>query len=58
MVGLVRTSASVSQKLGDFLVLLLRHSLILIEIKDWSACYIQSVNRFFFTIKHGEKSQH
>lgn len=50
-------SASLTQKHGDFLILSLRHGLILVEIKDWSLSYIQSATPIYFTVNKGGKPQ-
>lgn len=49
-------SGSVRQKHGDFLILSLRHGIILVEVKDWSVSYIQSANPDYFMVKQGEEA--
>ena len=49
-------SASVAQKHGDFLILSLRHGIILVEVKDWSASYIKSANPNYFMVDQGGRA--
>ncbi|MBE0442123.1 MULTISPECIES: nuclease-related domain-containing protein [unclassified Psychrobacter] len=44
--------ASIKSKHGDFLIFSIRHGMLLIEVKDWSASYIESASPSHFTIKN------
>lgn len=49
-------SASITQKHGDFLIFSLRHGIILVEVKDWSASYIKSANPRYFMVEQNGRS--